>query len=159
MTLAARVELRKDVIPAEGTGPIKNGRLMPYLDCCGKYWRDCTCEKRGYLTIGHGRNLDANGLTKLEAEVLLDHDLAQAEMECRNAFDWFDALADARQRVIVEMVFNLGLTKFREFHNTIAAIQAKDYKRASSQMLASKWAAQVKGRALRMARMMRDGAA
>lgn len=139
MTPIARVELRKDVMQAEGCV------LKPYLDTVGK------------LTIGFGRNLDDVGISRLEAEVLLDHDLASAEMECKKAFDWFASLNDKRQRVVVEMVFNLGLTKLKKFHNTIAAIEARDYDRAARQMLASKWAAQVKGRAVRLAEAMQRG--
>lgn len=32
-------------------------RLKPYMDCCGKSWRDCQCIDKGKLTIGVGRNL------------------------------------------------------------------------------------------------------
>ena len=139
MTLDARAALRKDVMQAEGL------RLKPYTDTVGK------------LTIGYGRNLDDVGISALEAEVLLDHDLASAELECRKAFDWFPPLNDRRQRVVTELVFNLGLTKFRGFTATIAAIEAKDYGRAAQQMLASKWARQVKGRAVRLAEAMKTG--
>lgn len=119
--------------------------LKPYKDTVGK------------LTIGYGRNLDDVGISKLEAEVLLDHDLAQAEQDCRKAFRWFGDLNEARQRVVVEMVFNLGLPRFCGFGQTIAAIQSKDYELAAARMLASKWAAQVKSRAVRLAGVMRDG--
>lgn len=139
MTLEARTLLRKDVMAAEGL------RLKPYTDTVGK------------LTIGYGRNLDDVGITQLEAEVLLDHDLAQAERECRKAFEWFPLLTDRRQRVITEMVFNLGLSRFRGFGRTIQAIKAGDYERASRQMLSSRWASQVKGRAVRLAEAMKAG--
>lgn len=139
MTLGARVALRKDVMQAEGL------RLKPYTDTVGK------------LTIGYGRNLDDVGITQTEAEVLLDHDLAQAELDCRKAFDWFPLLSDRRQQVVTEMVFNLGLTKFQKFVNTIDAIKRRQYDRAAKQMLASRWAEQVKGRAVRLADAMRHG--
>lgn len=132
-------------------------RQFPYFDCCGKPYRECVCTRKGFLTIGYGRNLDANGISKLEGEVLLDHDLYQAETGARTSFDWFEALSERRQRVVVEMIFNLGAMKFRGFGQTIAAIKAKDYVKASMQMLASRWAAQVGSRATRLAKMMRDG--
>lgn len=139
MNLTSRALLRKDVMQAEGL------RLKPYRDAVGK------------LTIGYGRNLDDVGISKLEAEVLLDHDLHDVEMACRALFGWFDALSELRQRVVVEMAFNLGIAGFSAFHKTIAAIEARDYELASRQMLASKWAKQVKGRAIRLAELMRDG--
>lgn len=151
MTPASRLDLSKEIRAAEGF------REKPYLDCCGKYWRNCLCATKGRLTISYGRNLDDVGISALEAEVLLDHDLATAEMECRRAFPWFPMLNDVRQRVLVNMAFNLGLPKLRGFHKTLAAIAAHDYALAAQHMLASKWAAQVGSRAVRLARMMRDG--
>ena len=139
MTTASRALLRGDVMQAEGL------RLKPYRDTVGK------------LTIGYGRNLDDVGISTLEAEVLLDHDLADCELVCRREFAWFSDLCERRQRVVVEMVFNLGLTGFKGFHNTIAAIASGEYLDASRRMLQSKWSRQVKGRALRLASMMRDG--
>lgn len=120
-------------------------RLKPYRDTVGK------------LTIGYGRNLDDNGITQTEAEVLLDHDLYEAEKSCIRHFEWFEGLSELRQRVVAEMVFNLGLAKFKEFKRTIAAIKAKDYQAAAQQMLESKWASQVGIRAKRLAEWMRDG--
>lgn len=132
-------------------------RAKPYLDCCGKYWRECRCKDKGALTIGWGRNLDDVGITKLEAEVLLDHNLADAEQECRRAFEWFEALNHPRQRVVTEIVFNIGLPRFLGFYKAIDAIAARDYATAAAELLASKWANQVKGRAIRLAAVMRDG--
>lgn len=158
MNLTSRAELRKDVIQAEGTGPIRNGNLMPYLDCCGKYWRDCTCARKGFLSIGHGRNLDANGISRLEAEVLLDHDLYAAEDQATRAFEWFGNLSELRQRAITELVYNLGIVGFRGFRQTIAAIKAKQFVAASLNLMASKWRAQVgPTRSNRIARYLRDG--
>lgn len=138
MTLADRAHLRRDVMAAEGCV------LKPYRDTVG------------VLTIGYGRNLDDVGITKLEAEVLLDHDLLAAEMSCAK-LAWWDSLNDARQRVVVEMVFNLGMTRFLGFAKTINAIRARDYGTAAVQMLDSKWARQVGQRAQRLADTMRRG--
>jgi lysozyme len=151
MTPISRAALRNDLMRDEGF------RQFPYFDCCGKPYRQCACSVKGALTIGVGRNLDANGISKLEAEVLLDHDIYSAEQAAAKSFDWFEALSERRQQVVVNMIFNLGIAKFRGFGNTIAAIKAKDYVKASMQMLASRWAAQVGARATRLAKMMRDG--
>lgn len=139
MTPDARLQLRKDVMLAEGF------RSKPYRDTVN------------VLTIGFGRNLDHVGISKLEAEVLLDHDLAAAEMQCKDAFPWFMALNDARQRAVVEMVFNLGLAGFSGFKRTIAAIVSHRYTDAASHLLESKWAGQVGARAHRIAETMRRG--
>ncbi len=62
-----------------------------------------------------------------------------------------------RREVIIEMVFNLGMTRFLGFKKLLDAIQKQDWERASSEMLNSKWAAQVKGRAVELAEMMKTG--
>ena len=152
MNLTSRMLLLADLKRDEGF------RSKPYMDCCGQYWRECRCDVKGRLTIGYGRNLDDVGLTQLEAEVLLDHDVVNAEQEAIKSFDWYPTLSEARQRVVANMIFNLGIGKFRGFGATIAAIKAKDFTKASMQMLASRWAGQVGSRAARLARQMRDGA-
>ena len=154
MTPEARSALRRELMVDEGTGPVKNGRFLPYLDCCGKYWRECKCQDKGVLTVAWGRNLD-KGLTRLEGEVFLDHDIAEAEMDARRSFAWFPDLNQTRQEVITNMVFNLGLTRFCGFGKAIDAIKAKDYRLAAAEMLSSKWAKQVGRRAERLAQAMR----
>ena len=116
-------------------------RLKPYLDTVNK------------TTIGYGRNLDANGITQEEAEIMLRHDVMLAEAEA-GRFSWYRKLDDRRKGVIVEMIFNLGLPGVLKFKNMIQAIQDDDYKKASNEMLDSKWATQVKGRAITLANIM-----
>jgi lysozyme len=108
----------------------------------------------GYLTIGVGRNIEERGLSDDEIDFLLDNDIAIAEREVRSSFDWFDDLSDVRQRVVIDMIFNLGMPRFKQFKNMIAAIEAGDWDEASSQMLDSKWARQVGSRATRLSMMM-----
>jgi lysozyme len=122
-------------------------RLKPYRCTAGK------------LTIGVGRNLDDMGITEDEARLLLRNDIARVEAECRREFPWFGALDEVREAVVLNMVFNLGITKFKGFVNTIADISAGNYESAASRMLQSLWARQVGNRALRLAEMMRTGVA
>lgn len=152
MNFASRALLRADVKPAEAF------RSKPYLDCCGKYWRLCACQIKGRLTIGYGRNLDDVGVSELESEVLLDHDLYSAETQAARAFDWFASLSELRQRAITELVFNMGLLKFRGFHRTIEALKEKQFKAAATHLLDSVWKTQVgETRSGRIARYLRDG--
>jgi lysozyme len=152
MNLTSRAALRVDVMGAEGF------RQYPYFDCCGKPFRSCTCAQQGKLTIGYGRNIEDVGISKLEAEVLLDHDLHQAEVNAGKAFDWFQPLSEMRQRSITELVFNMGLTAFKGFRKTIDAIKARQFKAAAEHLLDSRWRAQVgDSRSSRIARYLRDG--
>ncbi len=135
------MSLRDDLVRDEGL------RLKPY---------SCTA---GKLTIGVGRNLDDVGITRDEALALLDNDIARVKAETQKAFPWFGGLDDVRRDVVANMVFNLGLSRFSQFHQTIAAIARGDYATAADQMLKSQWAKQVGQRAVRLAQRMRTGVA
>ena len=130
-----RQELRRD----EGV------RKTPYTDTVGK------------LTIGVGRNLDDVGLSQDEIDYLLGNDISRALTDCRMAFSWFGRLSDERQRVIANMVFNLGLPKYRKFQKHIAAIESGNWEIAAMEMLDSKWSRQVGERSKRLAQRMRAG--
>lgn len=114
-----------------------------------------TCSA-GYLTVGYGRNLESKGLSPEEAEYLLSNDIAECIADLEH-FAFWGQLNEVRQAVLIDMRFNLGASGFRAFKNMIAALEAADYSEAASEMLNSEWAAQVKGRSLRLARLMRDG--
>lgn len=120
-------------------------RLKPYQDTVGK------------LTIGVGRNLDDAGISTHEAMLLLDHDIEAVEDDLDQRLPWWRGLSEARQLVLADMCFNLGIARLQGFKNTLAAIHAGDYEAAADGMLASKWAGQVGKRAHRLARMMREG--
>lgn len=140
MTDADRKALLNSVAKHEGL------RLKPYVDTVGK------------LTIGYGRNLEDKGLSKKEAALLLQHDLTDAEIDCRHAFQWFDTLDGPRQTVLIEMCLNLGLRKLIGFGQTLKAVSEQRYSDAAAQMLRSKWAQQVGQRAVTLAGIMRTGA-
>lgn len=120
-------------------------RLKPYKDTVGK------------LTIGVGRNLDDVGISEAEAKHLLENDVARTVAALDRALPWWATLDEVRQRVVLNLAFNMGVGKLLEFKNTLAAMQAGNYVGAANGMLASKWATQVGARAKRLAKMMATG--
>lgn len=110
----------------------------------------------GHLTIGYGHNLE-NGITLNIADELLSADLRIAEMEVANKVAYFNKLDEARQFVLVDMCFNMGLKKLLTFKKFFAALSKKDYKAAAREMLDSKWAVQVGNRAKKLAGIMEKG--
>ena len=120
-------------------------RKLPYKDTVGK------------LTIGVGRNLDDVGLSAPEIDILLTNDIKRVVGELSAAFEWFGGLSDARQRVLANMCFNLGIARLRGFKKMLAAMQAGDVETAAKEMLDSTWAKQVGARATRLADMWRVG--
>jgi len=114
-------------------------------------------DSEGVLTVAYGRNLDANGISRLEARLMLRNDIEASEEECVTRFDFFRGLNDVRQEVLVNMMFNLGWPRLKGFVKMIAALVEKDYEMAGAEMLDSKWHRQVKGRAKELAKQMRTG--
>jgi lysozyme len=114
----------------------------------------------GYWTIGVGRLIDVRkggGITQSESRYLLGHDIDSKVQDVYQRLPWVAQQADPRQIVLVNMAFNLGIAGLVGFKNTLAHVREGRYDAAAEGMLASKWAAQVKGRAVELAGIMRTG--
>lgn len=110
-------------------------------------------------TIGYGRNL-LRGITPLEADLLLEHDLDEAEADCAT-FAWWPRFNRPRRAALIDVMHNLGLTKFRRFRKMLRALGVGDVDTAAAELLDSKYADDVgkspQQRAWRLARMIRTG--
>ena len=95
-------------------------------------------------------------MTKEEAEYLLKNDLDKVVKECVK-LRYYSGLNPIRRSVIINMVYNLGMPRFKRFIRTNAAISASDYGLAAKEMLDSKWARQVGDRATRLSIQMSRG--
>ena len=132
-------DLKQQLIKHEGL------ELMPYKCTAGK------------LTIGVGRNIEDRGITYDEAMYLLENDLTLYHTELMKAFPVVDQLDVVRQYTLVNMAFNLGITKLRQFKLMWAAIEDRNFEVASQEMLSSKWSRDVGARALQLSEQMRTG--
>ena len=102
---------------------------------------------QGALTIGIGRNLDAKGITRGEAERMLRNDIDEALEECqKNIAGWYD-LARPAQRALINMCFQLGWPRLSGFKRMFAAISAGDWLNAAHEAMDSRWAEQTPVRA------------
>ena len=147
-------------------------KLTPYI-CPAGYW-----------TVGVGRNLESKGLTeeeqqelfgnagytkseaiellkerpltKEEALFLLRNDIAECEADL-NQFPWFKKLDKVRRNVLIDMRFNLGPGRFRQFKKMLDALAYADYNTAAAEMMDSRWYHQVGHRSKRLVEMMRTG--
>lgn len=120
-------------------------RLKPYRCTAGK------------LTIGVGRNLEDRGITAQESAYLLNNDITSTQAALLKALPWVGDLDEVRQRVLIDMAFNMGMGTLLTFKNTLGAIQRGEYVRGAAMMLDSRWAKQVGQRAERLSRMMATG--
>lgn len=113
-------------------------------------------EVHGHPTIGYGRALDVHGITQEEALQLLDNTLNEIETTLAG-YVWFPSLDGARQAVLIDMAYNMGLSNFYDFVSMIHALESADYLAAANAMLESKWAREVPERAQRDAQIMIHG--
>ncbi len=139
------------------TGDLKRDeafRSKPYDDKTGRELKPGDTLV-GQLTVGWGRNLSDSGITETEAAILLEHDIRRSLADLDRALPWWRTLSGPQQRGLINMSFNLGLTRLLGFKRMLAALQAGNGKLASEEALSSKWAAQVGARARRVAALYR----
>ncbi len=98
----------------------------------------------------------ARGITKEEALFLLDNDIKKCTADVKR-FPWFESLDPVRQKVIIDMRFNLGLAGLMGFKRMLGALEAEDYVKAAEEMKDSKWYWEVGNRSRRLVKMMATG--
>lgn len=114
----------------------------------------------GVWTIGYGHTggvKKGDKITQEQAEKYLLEDTLEAARDASSLPVGFDTLNAVRQAVLINMTFNLGLPKLLGFKRTLAAFAIRDFDNAALYMLQSKWAKQVKDRAIRLAKQMKTG--
>ena len=132
----------------------------------------------GIDTIGIGRNLEDRGISKEERDWMdipsIDHvyewgiteadavylatnDVQIVEEELVRAHPCVDRLDSVRQLILIDMAFNMGVPRLCKFKKMWAAVEAEDFPTAAKEMLDSRWAKQVKGRATKLANAMHNG--
>lgn len=113
----------------------------------------------GLATIGVGRCIEEGslGLSEDEINYLLENDIERCGSELAFNFDWFSELDEVRQHAIINLCFNLGITRLRGFVNAIEAMNVHAYEKAADEFLDSRWAKQVGQRALDVTHMIRTG--
>lgn len=120
----------------------------------------CYLDSLGYATIGVGILIDerkGGGITREESRYLLRNRIARKTAECENRFEWWNAIDDVRQGVILCMAFQLGVNGVANFRRMCAALRIRDYITASTEMKDSGWHKQTPSRCERMAEIMRSG--
>lgn len=110
----------------------------------------------GYWTIGVGHLLDpkkganpapfgvdlcgGGTIAPEQSAQLLDLDIDAKMAELDRRAPWWRRLSDNRQRVLLNMAFQLGVYGLLGFRKAMAAAQVGDYAEAARQMRDSKWA-------------------
>jgi len=112
---------------------------------------------QGRTTIGWGRNIQDNGITELEAELMLINDVSESCAILKDRVSGFSELCEVRQAVLIDMVFNLGWPRFSRFKKMILAVESRAFELAALEMEDSNWYRQVASRAVTLVEMMKTG--
>ena len=110
---------------------------------------DIYLDHLGYKTVGIGHLiLDTDPEYDMEVgeviseervDELFEYDLGTVLIDCKKAFPNWNDYSDVVQEVLINMMFNLGMTRLLKFKKFIAAIDAGDWKEAGIQMEDSRW--------------------
>ena len=130
-----RDRLKNNLLREEGL------RLKPYKCTAGK------------LTIGVGRNLEDRGITEATADQMLNEDITICITELQANIPKFNDHPDAVQETLVDLCFNLGISRLKKFKKTLGYIEegleTGNYTKAAVELLKSNYALQLPNRARR----------
>jgi lysozyme len=147
-------------------------RLIEQLKQHEGYRKHVYKDSNGIDTIGYGYNLSSNmasfssielayfyreGMSKTEALRVLKLCINKTSEELKLKFEWFDSLSKARQDVLINMCFNLGIVKLLKFKKMLKCLEDDDWQGAAGQMLESKWHSDVGQRAITLSAQMMRG--
>jgi lysozyme len=125
----------------------------PYNDKTGNILR---LTDGGHVSIGCGRNTEANPLSDAAIEFLLFEDITRVIQQC-NTLPYWNDLDAVRQLCVADVVFNIGFAGWKGFRLANRALMQHDYDMAAFEMENSRWHGQVYRRARKLVAAMRTG--
>ena len=84
-----------------------------------------------------------------------DEDVKTVLNDCSILYDDFDDLPEEAQRIIANMMFNMGRPRLSKFKGMKRGVDARDWNAAADEMVDSNWYRQVTKRADRLVARMR----
>ena len=119
----------------------------------------------GYATFGIGHLiLDSDpeqgssvGTAVSESRVAeaFESDIVGVLSDCETLYDDFEDLPEEAQRIIANMMFNMGRPRLSQFKGMKRGVDARDWNAAADEMVDSRWYRQVTNRADRLVQRMR----
>ena len=82
-------------------------------------------------------------------------DIKTVLSDCNRLYEDFEDLPEEAQRVIANMMFNMGYTRLSKFRGMKRGVDARDWNDAADEMVDSRWYNQVTNRATRLVERMR----
>ena len=84
-----------------------------------------------------------------------ESDIETVLSDCNKLYPDFDDLPEEAQRVIANMMFNMGRPRLSKFKGMKSGVDARDWNRAADEMVDSRWYRQVTNRADRLVERIR----
>ena len=85
-----------------------------------------------------------------------EQDVETVLEDCCRLYSDFDELPEEVQRIVANMMFNLGYPRLSAFRGMKAGVDARDWDNAADEMVDSRWYNQVPNRAERLVNRMRS---
>lgn len=141
---------------------MENKQLEKLIDSIKKHegYRDYIyLDSLNNPTCGWGHHLYHKSRVPLAAnEAFLKQDIADAISDfLRLPKKYYEKLNPVRRRIIVEMIFNMGIQRVLGFKKMWKATMIENWEEAKIQLLDSRWARQVGNRAIEMADVYERG--
>ena len=110
----------------------------------------------GYDTIGYGFAIKDLIMDEDIAERILIRKLDRLSERIDKKFPFVKDLPIHVRDVVVEMCYQLGVSGFSKFKQTIALLRLGNFKDAADEMLDSRWSRQTPNRAKKLADIVRN---
>jgi len=110
----------------------------------------------GKLSCGVGRNIEENGISIDEAELMLKNDMDSVFNDLDRNMPFWKSMPYNIRLVLADMCFNLGINRLLKFSKMLEAMEERDFELAGEELLDSTYAVQVKGRAKRNYKLVID---
>ena len=113
----------------------------------------------GHLVVEHdaeygkeiGTYVSENRVIKV-----FEQDIETVLSDCNRLYEDFEDLPEEAQRVIANMMFNMGYPRLSKFEGMKSGVDARDWNQAADEMVDSRWYYQVINRANRLVERMRN---
>ena len=95
-------------------------------------------------------------ITSLRVVEAFEDDVETVVEDCTILYPDFNDLPEEAQRIIANMMFNMGRTRLSKFRGMKRGVDARDWNAAADEMVDSNWYNQVTNRASRLVERMRN---
>ena len=120
----------------------------------------------GYPTFGIGHLITENdpeygwevgaSIDTVRVHETFESDIEGVLSDCSKLYSDFEDLPEEAQRVIANMMFNMGYTRLSKFKNLKLSVDDRNWDIAADEMVDSRWYYQVPNRAKRLVERMRN---